>query len=317
MKVSKEFKVGLLALVSITVLYIGFSFLKGINFFNPNNTYYAIYEDIDGLQEANPVVLNGLAVGRISEVEILQNRNNRIRVAIDVDNDLQLASGTVATIKSDLLGSKAIYLDSVKMGNPISSGDTLNAKLDRGLTAALTSTAASMTDKIDLTLVNLNRTLDIINNQKDGINSIMSDFKTSSSNLAKGTNSIEGWTKKLDQILAQLTNDSTGISPLMSKVNGLAGAMDPKELEATLAQTKGSIENLNKLLAQINEGNGSIGKLMKDEALYNNLAQSSKDLDRLLVDMRENPKRYVHFSVFGRKDKGSESESVEETQTGQ
>lgn len=317
MKVSKEFKVGLLALVSITILYIGFSFLKGINFFNPNNTYYAIYEDIDGLQEANPVVLNGLAVGRISEVEILQNRNNRIRVAIDVDNDLQLASGTIATIKSDLLGSKAIYLDSVKMGSPISTGDTLNAKLDRGLTAALSSTAASMTDKIDLTLVNLNRTLDIINNQKDGINSIMSDFKTSSSNLAKGTNSIEGWTKKLDQILAQLTNDSTGISPLMSKVNGLAGAMDPKELEATLVQTKGAIENLNNLLGQINEGNGSIGKLMKDEALYNNLAQSSKDLDRLLVDMRENPKRYVHFSVFGRKDKGAEAEPVEETQTGQ
>ncbi|MGI9541943.1 MAG: MlaD family protein, partial [Cyclobacteriaceae bacterium] len=302
MKVSKEFKVGLLALVSITILYIGFNFLKGINFFNPNNTYYAIYNNIDGLQEANPVVLNGLSVGRVSEIEILQNLNNRIRVAIDVDNDLQLASGTVAMIKSDLLGGMAIHLDSVKSGNPITSGDTLIARLNQGMAAQLTSTALPVVDKLELTLVNLNRVLDNLNNQKEGINSIIGNFKTTSANLATGTSQIQGLTQALDNVLAQISNDSTGISPLMSKFNGLAGAIDPKELEATLVQTKGAIENLNNVLAQVSEGNGSLGKLLKDEALYNKLAQSSKDLDRLLVDMRENPRRYVHFSVFGRKD---------------
>ena len=132
MKISKEFRVGLLAVISITILYLGFNFLKGIDFFSPNNTYYAVYDNIDGLNISNPVMINGFAVGRVSDIEILQARGNQLLVSLDVKDDQILGSGTRAVIKSDLLGTKAVHLDSIQVGSPLKDGDTLMSKLDKG-----------------------------------------------------------------------------------------------------------------------------------------------------------------------------------------
>ena len=306
MKISKEFKVGLLAVVSITILYLGFNFLKGSDLFSTNNTYYAIYENIDGLNISNPVLLNGFSVGRVSDIEILQNRQNRLLVSLDIDDDQVLGQGTWAVIKSDILGSMAVHLDSVQVGRRLAEGDTLNAMLYKGITEQLTATAMPLVDQVELTLQNLNVILDNLANNEANINQVIANFKTTSSNLAKGTSQLSAMSAKLQQLLEELNDPETGVAALVEKMNQVADTVNHLELEALMVSTKDAIDELGETIRQINEGDGNLNRLLKDDELYNNMTKTMEDLDKLFIDMRENPKRYVHFSVFGKKDKSKE-----------
>ncbi len=305
MKISKEFRVGLLAVISISILYLGFNFLKGIDFLSPNNTYYAVYQNIDGLNVSNPVMINGFSVGRVSKIEILQGRDNQLLVSLDISNDQVLGARTRAVIKSDLLGTKAIHLDSIQSGAPLQDGDTLMAKLDKGFTETLSNSALPVVDRMEVTLQNLNTILANLANNEDGINEIIGNFNATSSNLAKGTSKLEGLSKQLDNLLTQLNDPKEGLGALMSKMNKVADSVNQLELEAMLTSTRNTVEELGTTLQLINEGEGSMGLLLKDEGLYNKMNQTMEDLDKLFIDMKENPGRYVHFSVFGKKDKGS------------
>ena len=310
MKISKEFKVGLLAVVSITILYFGFNFLKGSDLFSTNNTYYAIYDNIDGLNVSNPVLLNGFSVGRVSEIEILQNRQNKLLVSLDIDDAQVLGQGTRAIIKSDILGSKAVHLDSVQVGSRLSEGDTLHALLDRGITEQLTATAMPVMDQVELTLRNLNTILDNLANNEANINQVIANFKNTSANLSNGTSKLTDMSLKLDQLLNELNDPETGIAALVEKMNQVADTVNSLEMEALMTSTKNAIDELGETIRQINEGDGNLNRLLKDDELYNNMTKTMEDLDKLFIDMRENPKRYVHFSVFGKKDK-SKGESEE------
>jgi phospholipid/cholesterol/gamma-HCH transport system substrate-binding protein len=312
-KISKEFKVGLLAVVSITVLYIGFNFLKGSNLFSPYNTYYALYDNIDGLDVSNPILINGFSVGRVSKIEILQNHQNRLVVSLDINDDQRVGNNTWAIIKSDLLGSKAIHLDSVDTGTPLEEGDTLNALLHKGLTEQLTNTAMPLVDKFEVTLRNLNNILANLANNEDNINQVIANFKTTSANIAQGTSKIGELSAKLDKLLVELNDPETGVAALISKMNQVADTVNSLELEALMTSTKQSIDQLGTTLQQINEGEGTLNHLLKDDQLYNNMTKTMEDLDKLFIDMKDNPKRYVHFSVFGKKDK-SDKESPSDTE---
>jgi len=305
LKISKEFRVGLLAVISISILYLGFNFLKGIDFLSPNNTYYAVYQNIDGLNVSNPVMINGFSVGRVSEIEILQGRDNQLLVSLDISNDQVLGARTRAVIKSDLLGTKAIHLDSIQSGAPLQDGDTLMAKLDKGFTETLSKSALPVVDRLEVTLQNLNTILANLANNEDSINEIIGNFKATSSNLAKGTSKLDGLSKQLDNLLTQLNDPEEGLGALMSKMNEVADSVNQLELEAMLTATRNTVEELGTTLQLINEGEGSMGLLLKDEGLYNKMNQTMEDLDKLFIDMKENPGRYIHFSVFGKKDKGS------------
>ena len=312
MKISKEFRVGLLAVIALTILYMGFSFLKGIDFLSPNNTYYAVYEDIDGLNVSNPVMINGFSVGRVSEITILQNQNNKLLVSIDVNDEQMLGSGTRAVIVSDLLGTKAIHLDSVRSGAPLKDGDTLRAILNKGITDQLSASAMPLVDRLEVTLQNLNTILANIANNEENINGIIGNFKTTSDNLAKGTSQLEAQSKKLDQLLTQLNDPEAGLGALLTKMNQVADSVKQLEIDAMLKSTKATVDELGETLRLINEGEGSLGLLMTDKDLYNKMNQTMEDLDLLFIDMKENPSRYIHFSVFGKKDKKSKkSDSAE------
>jgi phospholipid/cholesterol/gamma-HCH transport system substrate-binding protein len=312
-KVSKEFKVGLLAIVSIAILYIGFNFLKGSNLFSPNNTYYAVYDNIDGLNVSNPILINGFSVGRVSEIEILQKQGNKLLVSLDITNDQVVRSGTWAIIKSDLLGSKAVHLDSIYMGQPLKEGDTLNAQLHRGITEQLTSTAMPLVDKLEVTLMNLNAILANLSNNQDNINATIANFRKTSANIASGTSQLGDMSKKLDQLLEELSDPETGVAALVQKMNQVADTVNSLEMDALMTSTKSAIDELGETIRLINEGEGNLNKLLKDDELYNNMTKTMEDLDKLFIDMREHPKRYVHFSVFGKKDKskGSSSQTVD------
>jgi len=302
-KISKEFRVGLLAVIALTILYLGFNFLKGIDFVSPNNTYYAVYDDIDGLNVSNPVMINGFSVGRVSEITILQDRGNKLLVSIDVNDEQILRSGTRAVIVSDLLGTKAIHLDSLHTGTPLKDGDSLLAVLNKGITDQLSASAMPLVDRLEVTLQNLNTILANLANNEQNINGIIGNFKTTSENLAKGTSQLESQSRKLDQLLTQLNHPETGLGALMSNMNQIADSVKQLEIDAMLASTKETVDELGETLRLINQGEGSLGLLMTDKELYNKMNKTMEDLDLLFIDMQENPNRYIHFSVFGKKDK--------------
>jgi phospholipid/cholesterol/gamma-HCH transport system substrate-binding protein len=308
-KISKEFKVGLLAVVSIAILYLGFNFLKGSDLLSPNNTYYAVYDNIDGLNVSNPVLINGFSVGRVSDIEILQDQGNTLLVSLDINDNQFIGSGTFAVIKSDLLGSKAVHLDSVDIGARLKEGDTLNAMLHRGITEQLTNTAMPLVDKLEVTLLNLNRILDNLANNEDNINTVIANFKQTSANITSGTSKLGSMSNKLDELLNQLNDSETGVAALVKKMNQVADTVNSLEMEAMMTSTKKAIDELGETIRLINEGDGNLNKLLKDDELYQNMTKTMEDLDKLFIDMRENPKRYVHFSLFGKKDKGSKDET--------
>jgi len=312
-KVSKEFKVGLLAVVSITILYMGFNFLKGSDFFSPNNTFYAVYDNIDGLDVSNPILINGFSVGRVSAIEILQDQENRLLVSLDITNDQALGSGTWAVIKSDFLGTKAVHLDSVYSGQPLQEGDTLKALLHKGITDQLTSTAMPLIDKLEVTLLNLNTILANLANNEDNINQVIVNFKNTSSNLAQGTSKLGAMSAKLDQLLTDLNDPESGVAALVSKMNQVADSVNNLELDALMTSTKRTVDQFGETIRLINEGEGTLNLLLKDDELYYNMTKTMENLDQLFIDMREHPKRYVHFSVFGKKDKGGGVETPVET----
>ncbi len=313
LRLSKEFKVGLLAVVSLSILYMGFYFLKGVDFFSPNNTYYAVYQNIDGLNVSNPVMINGFAVGRVSSIEILPRRNNMLLVALDVDDDQVLGSGTRAIIQSDLLGSMAIHLDSILVGEPVEEGDTLQAVLNKGITEEFTNSALPLVDRLEVTIQNLNTILANLANNEEDINAIIGNFKTTSGNIATGTRNLDAMTGEVGQLLAKLNHPEEGVGALMAKMNQVADTVNQLEMQAMLNSTRKTVDQLSETLALIKEGEGSLGLLLTDKELYNRMNQTMEDLDQLFIDMKENPGRYVHFSIFGRKNKDSDSsDQIEE-----
>lgn len=309
MKISKEFKVGLLGIISLGILYFGFNYLKGINLFENTSHYYALYENIDGLTVSNPVIINGLNVGRVNHIDILQDKSDQILVELNVDGDIKLRKGTKAKlINTDFLGSKAIELIiSDVMGEYYQTGDTLPSEVDPGITEFLKQSAAPVAANLGITITRLN--------------AILENFKGNSEVINKTLRNIEGMTATLDRdlpamqhrlivLLDNLNNNSEELSqmmadikPLLQNTTQITDSIKALEFSAMMDKTQQLLDNMNANLESLKEGQGTMGKLMKDDSLYLYLSYTARDLDRLLVDFQANPQRYVQFSVFGKKDK--------------
>lgn len=302
MKISKEFKVATLAIGSMVILYFGFNYLKGIDMFQTTNDYYVLYEQVEGLKKSNPVIVHGYSVGRVNDIMILQQKNNRVLVNINVDSDIMLGVGTVARLMStDFLGSKAIQLNLVdSTGQYYEDGDTLTSSFDEGITGLLKEKAGPIADTISKMSGKLNIILDGLAGNTDKISSTI--------------NNLDGFTRTLNNdlpvLIANLNKNSkelselmAGIKPILSNTAQLTDSLKTLELSATLTKTQLLMDNLNARLVAMKEGEGTMGKLMTDDSLYFYLSHTARDLDRLLVDLEANPGRYVQFSVFGKKDK--------------
>lgn len=306
---SKEFKIGLLALIASVMLYTGFNFLKGTDFLSADNRYYAVYDNVNGLTVSNPVMINGLAVGKVAKITIMQAQSHRLLVALDIRKDLELGENTEAILGDNgLLGGKMIDLKVGKITKVLKNGDTLKAKAQLGMVAELTEKADPLVAKADSILENVNKITKTFAESREDLKEMMSNFNQASASLkntlAKGQ--IDAILNNANQLVANLNKLQAEFQPLPGKMSAFADKLNALELEATLQKSKEAMDNLNQLLAKVNEGEGSLGALMNDKALYENLTNVSKSLDQVLIDLRENPKRYVNFSVFGRKDKEAE-----------
>jgi len=302
---SNEFKVGLIGILGLITLYLGSNFLKGYDFFSSTKTYYVVYDNVDGLIISNPVILNGYSIGRVSEIDILQEYNNQILVTLDINNDLVIGDTSLATLSSnDVLGSKAIILSIGNIDNPLKEGDTIRADVDRGLTELIES-AGPITDNLSVTISRLNdlllslqgsgdlisKTLNNFNNVLNSTNSLINDNE---SNLTSTVDNLEDLTNNLNSKIEK-------IDPLLSSIQNTFDDLNKIKFEKTFNQIDKLLSSMNNVFDDIENGEGTLSKLLKEDSLYNNLNKTAYDLDKLLNHINENPKHF--FAPFGKNSK--------------
>jgi len=301
-KFSREAKVGLLAVISFVILYFGFNYLKGIEFLSPTKTYYAVYDNVAGMSVSNSVTINGYAVGRVSNIKIMQEMDNQIVVAIDLGSEIVLGDSTIALLTSDFLGTTSIDLKIGDIEKPIEDGDTLIGEIDKGIAELLKESTLSLGDNLSLTIRRVNSIL-------DSLVGVGGDFKTMIKNMTVVSGDVKGIVKEnRDEIDSLSTNlnllsmrlietvDKT--KPILNKFNQMADTLSNLPLNATLNKANQSLEELNTLLSNMNAGEGTVGRLLKDDSLYVNINQAIKDLDALLIHLNTYPKHF--FSPLGK-----------------
>lgn len=306
MKLSRELKTGIIVIGGILLFILGFSYLKATPLFDNSKTFYAVYDDVGGLQPGTQVSINGFSVGKVNDIRF-KDKTGKLMVTFTVDSDFQFSKNSIAELyDTGIIGGKGIQIipvfDNAKMAE---SGDTLVTKTKPGLTDLVQQNLAPLQTKVegaisnaDSLLINVNDVLDAktkkdLQNSIAGLNDLIKSFKVTTNSLnsimANNKDEIEGSMANIKKI----TDDFAKISTSLSEA----------ELDKSIAGLQKTVTNLDNLLTKIDKGEGSLGKLMNNEELYNNLAGASKELDLLLQDFRLNPKRYVNVSVFGKKQK--------------
>lgn len=302
--VTREIKVGVVVVIAIFVLYFGMNFLKGIDIFTPVNKYYGTYENVGGLVASAPVYVKGYKVGQVDEVKYDFSQAESFKVSISVDKDIQLPEGTKMQLYDDgLMGGKAIQLvfPLSATGQYVENKSQLPTEEAAGLFDLL---QAEMLPKLENTVEHVDSlvlSLNALVNSEEVQGTLVSLKKTSddlavSSNKLKMLmhNEVPGLIENVDVVVRDLGN----VSADLAQAN----------LTHTLLTVDSVATNLQLLTQKINEPNGTIGLLLNDKDLYFNLSNTAANADKLLIDLRQHPKRYVHFSLFGRKEKQDKTE---------
>jgi phospholipid/cholesterol/gamma-HCH transport system substrate-binding protein len=310
LKISNETKVGILATVAITVLILGYSFLRGTDLFMRESEFYAVYPNIDGLTESKPVLVNGFKIGRVSKLTLAPN--GHIIAEFQINPDYKIPKNTTARLESsDLLGGKAIVFELGNSKTFAADGDTLTAFIQEGFmdqVKPIQKKADQIASRLDSILESVNNTLNP-KFQKNFDRSFASIANTLE-NLERTSKKVDGLmdseTAKISGILSNLQSISTNfknnnqkISTIVANFEQISDQTAKANIGQTLINANQAVKDLQQVISKINAGEGSIGLLINDKKLYDNLAQSAENLDKLMIDLKANPKRYVHFSVFG------------------
>ncbi|TWF32546.1 phospholipid/cholesterol/gamma-HCH transport system substrate-binding protein [Chitinophaga polysaccharea] len=319
LKLSNETKVGILTVLGITLLVLGFNLLKGKSLFSHNKTIYAVYKQVNGLQPANAVQVNGLVVGSVTNLEVMGKDASRILVTITITKKIDLPRNSVARISSDLLGTKTVQLDLGNASEYLKSGDTLYAAVDGSITDALKEQLSPLVKKLQGTLSNIDSVLLSVNGILDttakgnlqeairGLNITMRNFSHTSASLNNMLDADKGSVSKtfnnLASISGNLKDNNAKITGILDNAQKATDALAKGNIDKTLQQLQQTVNNLNQTIGKLNTTDGTAGLLLNDKKVYNNLQYSLGNLNKLLEDLRVNPKRYVHFSLFGKKDK--------------
>lgn len=304
MKISKEAKIAILAIVSATILYFGLKFLKGSELFSSYNKFYVVYENVDGLTPSNKVLINGYPVGQIDNIRLIQNRNNELLVGLSIDDDVLIGESAAAVlITSDLLGGKAIELEVGDISKPLENGDTLIAKKEQGIAELVQAKTLPIVDKLDSTLIRINYILGTFVKDTSRVSNAMASLEQSTLTvediIQENRQDLGATIDNLKRLTDALSDTNKGVGPLMIKLNNLADSLNQIELKKSMNQFDQTIQNLQELTARINKGEGNVGKLLNEDSVYINLNQTIADLDSLVVDMKANPSRYINFSIIG------------------
>ena len=283
----------------------GFSYLKSNDIFVSDRTFYAVYSDVEGVVNGTPVTVNGLPVGNIQNISFFEG--NSLLVKFRVENDIEFSINSIAQIyETGLIGGKALaIIPSKDKSRAAVSNDTLKSAIAPGLTDLVNKKITNLQDKIesmvmsaDSVLYKINRVFD--DSTRSNLRKSVSDFNLTIGELKETSSMIKTIVQSnkssVDVTISNVSKISNDLSKISSSLNN--GSLD-----STLANFKKSSEDLSIILKDMNRGEGTISKLITNDSLFNNLNNASKSIDLLLEDIRLNPKRYIHFSVFGKKNK--------------
>ncbi|HWZ03701.1 MAG TPA: MlaD family protein [Mucilaginibacter sp.] len=312
MKITNETKIGALTAIAITILILGYSFLRGDDVFSGTNKFYAVYSSVDGLTVSKPVLVNGFQIGRISKMKL--EPDGRTVVELSVDRQYKVPSNTLAKLVStNLLGDKAIVFVFGNSNLPAQDKDTLKADIQGSLAESLQPIqmkAEKLIGKLDSSLAAINKILNP-NFQKNVDRSFAS--------IANSLQTLEGTTKKIDNLVSTQTvhinsimsNTETVTSNLKTSsanLNGITSNFEKVSQDVANSNIKQTLDNANKAMAdlqatisKINTSNGTLGMLLNDKQVYDNLQNATNNLNSLFIDIKAHPKKYVSFSVFGGK----------------
>lgn len=286
------------ALLIFLGAWAGIRFLSGADIFGRTHTYYVYYDNASGLQNASAVVIRGVKVGQVSNVAIAEDEPSKVAVTLAVSKDYAIPADSKAKVFSaGLMGGQAIELVIGSSAEMLAPGAKIAPLVEPGMIDMLTSEFGDIKEKLVSVMDNINVTLNSLNGLVDSNNA---NISAAIANLNGVLADIEqsDIVANLDSFTGTLKNNGEKIDSIVANVGNLTASLDEQQTGAKLAQ---SVEQLNALLAKFNESDGTVGSLLNDKALYANLAEASNNLSLLLEDLKEHPKRYVHFSLFGGK----------------
>ena len=299
MKLTKEIKIALVAIVGILVMYFGINFLKGMNLFSTNNAYYMTFDDIQGLGASTPIYADGYKVGTVDGMEYDYKENGPIKVKVDINKDLRIPQGSKAEIVKDLMGNLQVNL--LLANNPrerVEPGGIIPGAVNGGMmdkAANLVPVVEKMLPKLDSILTSVNALL-----ADPALAASLHNVETITSNLTVSTRELNTLMAGLNKQVPGMIGKANGV---LDNTNRLTANLASLDVQGTLNKVNLTLESAHQFTETLNSNQGSLGLLMNDTKLYDNLTSTMSHADSLVIDLKAHPKRYVHFSVFGRKDK--------------
>lgn len=307
MKNKNEIKTGILVVIGIGLFIFGFSYLKSNDIFIGDRTFYAVYDNVEGVVKGTPVTINGFPVGSIQDISFL--KNNNLLVKFRVENDLTFSINSIAQIyETGLIGGKALSIIPANDNSRIAvSRDTLKSSVAPGLTELVNERLTPLQENIESMIVSANEVLSKVSlifddSTRTNLKTIVSDFTETIRDLKETSAVLKSNKLNIDKIIDNALDISTDLSEISKTIN-------QSELDLIISNFKIFSNDLALILEKINDSNGTISKLIENDTLFQNLNNASKSIDLLLEDIRLNPKRYIHFSIFGKKDKVYQSKS--------
>ncbi|HEV3411861.1 MAG TPA: MlaD family protein [Puia sp.] len=313
MKIANETKVGLMAVIALAGLILGFNFLKGSSLFQHAKKLYALFDNVDGMEVSNAVQIDGLTIGNISAIsETDKDLSHGILVTITLKKDVHIPVNSVATLNPGLLISPTVVITKGDATEYLDSGDTLLTKKKPNIIAQIQQNIDPIVAKLNGTLTSLDSLVEVIGTMfdprtKHNFSAIIANLANSSAELEKLLNGQTGYLaqslKNLNEFTGNLSKNNDHITHTLDNMDRTTAGLASARIPETVQNLNSTLSDLRATIGRINSTNGTLGLLMNDKRLYQNLESTTRSLNTLLDDFRVHPKRYVNISVFGKKDK--------------
>ena len=313
MKISNETKIGVLAVVAVVALILGFNFLKGSTLFQHTKKIYAVFDNVEGMELSNAVQINGLTIGNVSAInESDKDLTRGIVVTITLKKDVHIPENSVGVINSGLISAATIVIDKGDATQYLDNGDTLQTKQKSNLFAQVQSSVNPVILKLGGTLTSLDSLIEQIGatfdpRLKNNLSSIIANLAASTAQLQillnAQTGALAKSLKNVNDFTANLAKNNDHVTHTLENVDRTTSNLAAAKIPETVESLQATVNELKGVIAKVNSNNGSLGLLLNDKHLYQNLEGTTRSLNTLLDDLRVHPKRYVNISVFGKKDK--------------
>ncbi|MCX6275412.1 MAG: MlaD family protein [Bacteroidetes bacterium] len=316
MKINKEVRIGIIVLSAILLSYWGLNYLKGQDIFTSQKAIYAVYDRVDGLLPSNVVQVNGYKIGFVRTISLMPDHSGRLIISMHIKSELKIPRNSRADIFSmDFLGTKAVQLIFGDSKEDIQDGDTLTSSVQTSLTDAVGAEVAPIKEKAENLLASLDSVAAVFRevfNQETKLN-----LKKSFESISKALNSIDNIATTVDTMLGKkngriklllenlesitgnIKNHNQQIGEVIDNFSGISDTLRRANLSQTILNLKNTLDKTSSIFDKVNKGEGTLGLLVNDDSLYINLNNTAHSLDALVKDLNANPKKYVHFSMFG------------------